>query len=88
MSNLRITCAKFVYGWGQKSVGKLPHLPHFFYSSQNTQCPTWENLLSFTTKPPFNSHAFPRQIFNTEQRKTTHISTLSTLPITTTTIYI
>lgn len=88
MPNMRITCAKNVRGWGQKSVGKLPHLPHFFYSCTHNKNHKWENLLSFATKRSFKSHVYPRQILNLEQRKTHYISTVSTLPITTTITYI
>lgn len=82
------TCAKNVRGWGQKSVGKLPHLPHFFYSGLRTEHAGWENPPSFTTKYPRNPQAFPRQILLEKQRGTTVISTVSTPPITTITIYI
>ena len=88
MFSLGKNCAQAADRWGQKSVGKHPQLPHLFYSAVHRMELMWEKLLSFTTKPPFESHVFPRQILRVEQRKITHISTVSTPPITTTTIYI
>lgn len=88
MFSLGTNCAQAVRRWGQKSVGKRPHFPHFFAPGPWFAPAVRENSLTFTTQPSFTSQAFPRQILPTEQRETIHFYTLSTLPITTMTIYI
>src|ERR1044072_1745923 len=88
MFRLGTNCAQAVRGWGQKSVGKLPQLPHLFAIQGHFAHTNSENPLTFTTQPAFVAQAFPRRILTAEQRHNPCISTVSTPPTITTTIYI
>jgi hypothetical protein len=88
MSRLRTNCVQTVRRWGQKSVGKLPQLPHLFSIQPQMHASSWENSQTFTSPGTFVSQVFPHRIVFPEQMNFPYFYTSSTLPITTTTIYI